>query len=637
MRTFLFGFGRRVAENRKFNLGLAFSIFFLMAVYATAFPFLIRNYGPAIRLFCVFFIMPAAVFWGIPGGIAIGILTIALNLMLHFVSGVNFEGGVLGPAAMLTVIAIVGRLSDLSRDLKANLHELSTVRDALQTSEAKFRKLFEMESDAIFLIGNETGQIFEVNTAATQIYGYSREELLRMRNEDVSAEPKDTRRATKEQRETVPVRYHRKKDGTVFPVEITARHLKWEGIDVHIAAIRDITFRMVAEQDRKQLEERLQRAEKMEALGTLAGGVAHDLNNILVSLVGYPDLLLMNLPDDSPLKDSILTIKKSGLKAADIVDDLLTLTRRGVTVKESMDLNQVVSDYMKSPELNKLLSFHPGVEVSVHLEADPLYITGSPVHISKTIMNLVSNAAEAMIGAGKITISTQNIYVDSPIRGYDEVTEGAYAMISVSDSGVGISQEDISRIFEPFYTKKTMGRSGTGLGMAVVWGTVKDHHGYIDIESSEGHGTTFTLYFPLTQDEIRENRPIFSFRNIMGKGESILVVDDQEEQRRTASEILKVLGYSVATVPRGEEAVEYLKGKSADLLVLDMIMAPGQDGLDTYMNIINCNPKQKAIIVSGYSADDRVKKTQDLGAGQYVKKPYTFETLGTAVRNELDK
>jgi CheY-like chemotaxis protein len=325
------------------------------------------------------------------------------------------------------------------------------------------------------------------------------------------------------------------------------------------------------------------------------------------------------------------------LKAANIVEDLLTLTRRGVTVQKIIDMNQIVSDYLKSPEFNKLLSFHLDVKVTVHLENDPLYIVGSPVHISKTVMNLVSNAAESMPVGGEITISTQNMHIDSPIRGYDEVMEGAYAMISVSDSGVGISPEDMSRIFEPFYTKKTMGRSGTGLGMAVVWGTVKDHHGYIDIESKEGCGTTFSLYFPLSQNETQDDQPVFSVKNIMGKGESILVVDDVEEQRHIASKILEVLGYTVETVPSGEEAVEYLKGKNADLLVLDMIMAPGMDGLETYMNIIERNPKQKAIIVSGYSADDRVKKTQDLGAGQYVKKPYTLETLGTAVRKELNK
>jgi len=637
MRNFLLGFGKWDTRNRKFNIGLAFSIFIFMAVYAAAFPFTIRNYGPAIRLFCIFINMPAAIFWGIRGGIATGFLTIALNLTLHIFFDIKFEGGAIGPVMAIVAIIIVGRLSDLGRELEEKLDEIQIVRDALRTSETKFRKLFEMESDAIFLISNETGQIFEVNTAATQMYGYTREELLKMRNVDVSAEPKDTRSATKEQRDNIPVRYHRKKDGTVFPVEITASHFIWEGIEVHIAAIRDITFRMEAEQERKQLLERLQRAEKMEALGTLAGGVAHDLNNILVSLVGYPDLLLMSLPDDSPLQDSILTIKNSGLKAANIVEDLLTLTRRGVTVQKIIDMNQIVSDYLKSPEFNKLLSFHLDVKVTVHLENDPLYIVGSPVHISKTVMNLVSNAAESMPVGGEITISTQNMHIDSPIRGYDEVMEGAYAMISVSDSGVGISPEDMSRIFEPFYTKKTMGRSGTGLGMAVVWGTVKDHHGYIDIESKEGCGTTFSLYFPLSQNETQDDQPVFSVKNIMGKGESILVVDDVEEQRHIASKILEVLGYTVETVPSGEEAVEYLKGKNADLLVLDMIMAPGMDGLETYMNIIERNPKQKAIIVSGYSADDRVKKTQDLGAGQYVKKPYTLETLGTAVRKELNK
>ncbi len=252
-------------------------------------------------------------------------------------------------------------------------------------------------------------------------------------------------------------------------------------------------------------------------------------------------------------------------------------------------------------------------------------------------MNLVSNAAEAMPDGGKILISTENRYIDSPIRGCDDVEEGDYVTLTVSDTGIGISPEDIERIFEPFYTKKMMGRSGTGLGMAVVWGTVKDHKGYIDVKSAQGKGTTFTLYFPATRKEAAKDKSFVSIEDYMGNGESLLVVDDVEEQREIASRILNKLGYSVTSVSSGEEAVDYLKDNSADLLVLDMIMDPGIDGFETYKSILEFLLKQKAIIVSGFSETERVKEAQRLGAGAYIKKPYLLDKIGIAVRDELNR
>ena len=252
-------------------------------------------------------------------------------------------------------------------------------------------------------------------------------------------------------------------------------------------------------------------------------------------------------------------------------------------------------------------------------------------------MNLVSNAAEAISERGEVIISTENRYVDKFIAGYDEVKKGDYVTLSVSDTGVGIPSQDLERIFEPFYTKKVMGKSGTGLGMAVVWGTVKDHKGYIDVKSIEGKGTKFTLYFPVVRQELTRDKSILSIEDIMSKGESILIVDDMEDQREIASEMLKKLGYSIDSVSSGEEAVDYIKNNPVDLLVLDMIMEPGIDGLDTYKKIRELNPGQKAIITSGYSETERVKEAQKLGATSYVKKPYLLEKIGKVVRAELDK
>ena len=401
--------------------------------------------------------------------------------------------------------------------------------------------------------------------------------------------------------------------------------------------ILDATEREIAAKEKSHLESQLLRAQKMEAIGTLAGGVAHDLNNILGGLVSYPELLLLQLPEESPLRKSILTIQKSGEKAAAVVQDLLTLARRGVVTTEVVNLNDVISEYLKSPEQEMLQSHHPGVYIETHLEKNALNILGSSIHLSKTLMNLSSNAAEAMPEGGKLTVSTKNRYIDRPIRGYDHVKEGDYVVLTVSDTGTGISPDDIGKIFEPFYTKKKMGRSGTGLGMAVVWGTVKDHNGYIDVQSTESKGTTFTLYFPVTRNKLTEDKFHSAIESYSGNGESILIVDDVEQQRNIASGMLKELGYSVVSVSSGEEAVEYLRSNKVDLLVLDMIMDPGMDGLDTYKKILEMHSEQKAIIASGFSETDRAKKLQHLGAGAYIRKPFLLEKIGIAVKEELEK
>lgn len=383
--------------------------------------------------------------------------------------------------------------------------------------------------------------------------------------------------------------------------------------------------------------EKLRQAQKMEAVGIVAGGVAHDLNNILSGIVSYPELLLLDLPEVSSLRKPILTIKKSGEKAAAIVQDLLTLARRGVVIDEILNLNTIVSEYLGSPEYSKMKSYHSDVLLETILDKDLLNIKGSSVHLSKALMNIISNAAEAMPKGGKILISTENQYVDREIKGYETIIQGEYVILMVTDTGIGISKEDMERVFEPFYTKKMMGRSGTGLGMAVVWGTVKDHNGFIDIHSKEGKGTIFKLYFPATRQALAKDKSQIMMESYMGKKESILIVDDAEEQRQIASDILTKLGYLVSSVKSGEEAVDYFTENSADLIVLDMVMDPGIDGLETYKRILNISAGQKAIVASGFSKTERIRETQKLGAGQYIKKPYTLEKIGIAVRTELDK
>jgi PAS domain S-box-containing protein len=382
-------------------------------------------------------------------------------------------------------------------------------------------------------------------------------------------------------------------------------------------------------------EEQLRRAQKMEALGLLAGGVAHDLNNVLSGLVSYPELLLLDLPEKSPLRNPILTIQRSGQRAAEIVQDLLTLARRGVISLEVLNLNRLVSEYLQTPEFEKVVSHHPSVRIETRLQADLLNLNCSAIHLKKTIMNLVSNAAESQPRGGTIIISTENRYVDRRIEGYDDVNEGDYTVLSIEDQGSGIAPEDLKRIFEPFYTRKVMGRSGTGLGMAVVWATVQDHEGYIDVKSVEGAGTTFELYFPATRKVLVEDKAPVPIESYTGKRESILVVDDVSEQRMIATGILERLNYRLASVPSGEAAVAYLKRHRVDLVLLDMVMDPGMDGLDTYRHILKINPGQKAIIASGFSETARVKAAIDLGVRQYIKKPYTIEKMGIALKQAL--
>jgi CheY-like chemotaxis protein len=257
--------------------------------------------------------------------------------------------------------------------------------------------------------------------------------------------------------------------------------------------------------------------------------------------------------------------------------------------------------------------YHPRVTFRIEYDKNMLNIKGSPVHLEKTLMNLVSNAVESISGKGEVTIRTESRYLDKAIRGYDEVKEGDYAVLTVSDTGMGIPAEDREKIFEPFYTKKAMGRSGTGLGLTIVWGAVKDHNGYIDVQTKVGEGTTFTLYFPVTREELITQQQKAPMERYMGKGESVLVIDDVDEQRDVAAGLLARLGYQVHVVSSGEEAVEYIKASKTDILVLDMIMTPGIDGLETYQRILEITPKQKAILVSGFQRRRGSERRRSLG------------------------
>ena len=527
--------------------------------------------------------------------------------------------------------------------LYKEIKERKLTEASLRKSEERYKAIVDHTPTGICEVDVQKSRFISVNDVMCSYTGYTKEEFLEIKPLDLF-----TKASKRHFIETQKKIIQGEKGFETAEYKIQSK----TGLDIWIIlnskvtyhrgqpkkmtfVVHDISNLKQAQEDKKRLEAQLQKAQKMEAIGTLAGGVAHDLNNILSGILSYPELLLMNLPVDHPFRKPIQTIQESGKKAAAIVDDLLTMARRGVTVSEVINLNDILANYLDSPECKKLKAFHPSVAFKTQFDSELRNIQGSSVHLFKTVMNLVSNASEAMTDGGVLTISTRNQYVDRPVNGYDEVQKGDYVILEVSDTGVGISSEDLPRLFEPFFTKKEMGRSGTGLGMAVVWGTVKDHKGYIDVKSIQGKGTTIHLYLPVTNKKIVNANKDVQLEKYMGNRESILVVDDEEKQREITSKILSRLNYCVNTAACGESAVTFTKNNKVDLLVLDMIMHPGIDGLETYKQILRLDPHQKAVITSGFSETDKIKQAQKLGTVQYIKKPYTIENIARVIKSVL--
>ena len=528
-------------------------------------------------------------------------------------------------------------------EFEATLKQRDSLIDELIGSERKYRSVFENTATANAIVETDSS-IVMVNSEFEKLTGFSKTDIEHRTNLKSYIALSDY--------EIIDKYLGTNCDDLQCPsANIEFRIVSRAGTEKHVlckmgripkterfvVSMMDVTESKRAQLEKEKLENKLLRAEKMEVVGNLAGGVAHDLNNILSGIVSYPELLLLQLPEDSPFRKPIMTIQESGNKAAAIVQDMLTMARRGVVIKEAINLNDVVKAYLESPEFEKLISFHPDVTVRFDGTQNLKYIHGSPLHMDKTVMNLVSNAAEAMPNGGRLVISTENIDLSAPYKGHEVVQIGSYVTLTIEDNGMGISPSDIEHIFEPFYTKKVMGHSGTGLGMAVVWGTVKDQKGFIDIQSTIGKGTCFKLYFPASADGAGKKEPVENGEIFRGNGESILVVDDVKEQREIAGNILTELGYGVVTAQSGEKAIEYLKSKSVDLVILDMIMNPGIDGHETYRRINAMIPHQKVIIASGYSDSNRLKKTQQIGARAYIRKPYSIEAIAKIVHNELNK
>ncbi|HOP06206.1 MAG TPA: response regulator [candidate division Zixibacteria bacterium] len=392
--------------------------------------------------------------------------------------------------------------------------------------------------------------------------------------------------------------------------------------------------RLRSQQQQHRLEEKLLKAEKMESLGMLAGGVAHDLNNMLGPLVGYPELILRKLEKDNPIRKQIERIQRSAVDAAEVIQDLLTLARRGRYEMKSLNLNEVVENYLDSPSYLKLSEQRNEVRLENSLDPAIGLINGSAPHLAKVVMNLIVNAYDAMPDGGNLRVSTSVEHLSKAAGVSEQIEPGDYVVLRVKDTGSGIPEDAIGKIFEPYFSKKAMGASGSGIGLAVVYGILKDHHGSYDIISEVDVGTEFVLYFPLTEMPRQAEK---ADDDIQGGDETILIVDDVEEVREMACALLEMLGYITVPMENGHKALDYLKNNKVDLVVLDMIMEPDFDGLDTLREIVKHCPDQKSLIVSGYSATERVQAALELGAGGYVKKPFTVEAIGAAVRKVLDK
>ncbi len=519
---------------------------------------------------------------------------------------------------------------------KEEVEKTVTQRTAeLLRSEEKYRILVENISDVIFAVDRQ-GTITYISPVIESVLNYNVQEMMgkclfdyvyqddRLRLQDDFAGTSEVIDGRHEYRfcaKTGKIKWCRTSSSPIF------QGRERTGIQ---GVLVDISLS-------KTLAEHVQRAQKMEALGILAGGVAHDLNNILSGLVSYPELLLLDLPEDSPLRQPLQTINQSGKNAATVVQDLMSLTRDGMPMSESLNVNLIVKKCLELPETQAMLGSHSNIQLTTSLQTDLLNIYGSSRLLTKALSNLIANAVDTMPNGGRLEITTENCYSDRFISFFDAVVEGEYVVLAVADTGMEIPEKDRSRIFEPFYARRVMGRNGSGLGLSLVWGTVKDHNGYINLHSEKGQGSRFELFFPATRERLRKGSKEKELSDFTGNGQVILVVDDIPAQREIATGILNRLGYTGKAVASGEEAIEYIQEHPVDLVVLDMIMEPGIDGCETFRRIKTFRPNQRAIIASGYSETELLREVRELGVDGYIKKPYTIEAFGKAIKKILQE
>jgi len=375
-------------------------------------------------------------------------------------------------------------------------------------------------------------------------------------------------------------------------------------------------------------QEKLRQAERMESVGLLASGVAHDLNNILGPVVGYPGIILANMDEGDPNRKYIEIVERSATKAGGVLQGLLSLARRGNFTTQPTDVNQLVTSTLQSPGLLERLSEFPQVRVESALLEHPPMVHGSDPHLTQLLLNLCINAAEAMGSEGGVLTLTTQLSAFPEERGVNtKIPAGEYLEIRVADTGCGIAPDQLSSVFQPFTSTKSLGLSGTGLGLAIVAGIVRDHDGFIDIESVVGEGTTFTVYLPTDRTvELPDENEEF----IDGRGERILVVDDFLPQREMTVRVLQELGYRAFSAESGEHALQIFSHVRPHLVLMDMRM-DGLDGCDTYEKLLKLDPKLRCIVVTGDADADRVHQTLQIGAHSCIAKPFAIDTFSRQI------
>ena len=511
--------------------------------------------------------------------------------------------------------------------------ERKAAEDRLRESEERQRLLFDSIPIPTIVFDLETLEILAVNAAAIRDYGYEREEWLSLTLADIRA---DGDAASVRQRvqslgcgiESVQGLRHRRKDGSLLDVDVVTHPLTFHGRPARLSVAQDVT-------ERKRFAERIHQAQKLEAIGSLAGGVAHDFNNILSVILSYTSLLLADIMRGDPMRTDLEEIHQAAQRAAELTRQLLAVGRRQILQPVPVKLDRIVE------EMEKMLRRLLGEDIDLTVLSTPRLGAANvdPSQIEQVIMNLVVNARDAMPNGGKLTIELDNVTLDEPYaREHMDVKPGEYVVLAVSDTGIGMDKAIQARIFEPFFTTKVPGK-GTGLGLSTVFGIVRQSGGYIWVYSEPGHGTTFKLYFPREQDTTTARAPSLAPPAGLRRGtETILVAEDDAQVRALACNILRRLGYQVLEAQNGGDALLICETHSAriQLLLTDVVM-PRMSGRQLADRLRSGRPDMSVLFMSGYT-DGSIVHHGVLEPGvAFLQKPITPETLARKVREVLDR
>ena len=500
--------------------------------------------------------------------------------------------------------------------------------EALRESELKFRGLFDLSPQAIAVTEVETGRLIDVNDTFCKVTKYNKKEVLGRTTTELGFYSKEDRNRfigkLQPSGEIHGLEMDFKaKDGSIINSVMFARYIQLKGKTFIITTFLDMT-------ERKRLESQLQQAYKMEAIGTLAGGIAHDFNNLLMGILGSTSLMLFNIKSNHPHYESLKNIEKHVQSGAKLTKQLLGIARGGKYEVKPTDLNKLLE---KTSEMFTRTSKDIRVYIKYQTDIWPVEVDQS--QIEQVLLNLYVNAWQAMPNGGDLYLQSENVFLDEDDVRLLSLKPGKCVRLSITDTGVGMDEATTQRIFDPFFTTKEMGR-GTGLGLASVYGIIKNHDGIIDVYSKKGEGTTFTIYLPASDKQIIEEKE--TSREVLKGVEMVLLVDDEDSIVDVGEEILHMTGYQVLAARSGKEAINiYQKNQATiDIVILDMIM-PEMGGEETYDTLKEINPKVKVLLSSGYSIDGKAKEILEKGCDGFIQKPFTVEELSQKIREILDK